>query len=351
MAPVETRPCGTSGLHLPAVGLGCWAFGGGDYWGAQSQDDVDDVVHAALDLGMTYFDSAEAYNAGASETSLGRALAGRRQRAIVGTKVNPSNARPATLREHCEASLRRLGTDWIDLYMVHWPLNASAIKHFTSDEELQAHPPDLGQALATLEELKRAGKIRHWGVSNFGVRQLEEVTALGFQPAADELAYNLLMRGIEAEVLPWCRGHGVGVLGYSALMQGLLSGKFTSIDELPPARTRTRHFAGNRAGSRHGGPGVEPAVLAAVQSIAAIAEELGVPMGDLSIAWAVANPAVTCTIVGCRNRRQLEENVRALSIALTPEAKLRLDRATNEVLIELGPHIDYYQSVADSRSF
>ena len=351
MAPALTRPCGTSGLRLPVVGLGCWAFGGGEYWGAQSQDDVDDVVHAALDLGITYFDSAEAYNGGASETSLGRALAGRRAQALVGTKVNPSNASPASLRAHCEASLQRLGTDWIDLYMVHWPLNASAIKHFTDDPQLQAHPPDLGQALATLEALKAEGKIRHWGVSNFGVRQLEEVAALGFQPAADELAYNLLMRAIEAEVLPWCQERGVGVLGYSALMQGLLSGKFTSIDELPPARTRTRHFAGTRKGSRHGGPGVEAEVLAAVQEIAAVATALDVPMGDLSIAWAVANPAVTCTIVGCRNRRQLEENVRALAIALTPEVKARLDRATEVVLTRLGPHIDYYQSVAESRSF
>ena len=351
MAPVETRPCGSSGLNLSAVGLGCWAFGGGEYWGAQSQDDVDEVVHAALDLGITYFDSAEAYNGGASETSLGRALTGRRDRAVVGTKVNPSNTAPATLRAHCEASLRRLGTDWIDLYMVHWPINASALRHFTADAAILAQPPGLGEALQTLESLKAAGKIRHWGVSNFGVRQLEEVAGLGFRPAADELAYNLLMRGIEARVLPWCRDHGVGVLGYSALMQGLLSGKFTSIDDLPPARTRTRHFAGTRPGSRHGGPGAEAQVWAALQAIADLATERGVPVADLAIAWAVANPAVTCTIVGCRNRRQLEENVRARSTALAPALKQRLDQATDQVLATLGPHIDYYQSIEDSRSF
>jgi myo-inositol catabolism protein IolS len=351
MSSVQTRPCGTSGLRLPVVGLGCWAFGGGEYWGAQSQDDVDQVVHAALDLGITYFDSAEAYNGGASETSLGRALAGRRDRALIGTKVNPSNTAPATLRAHCQASLKRLGTDWIDLYMVHWPINASAIRHFTDEAALIATPPDLGLALETLEALRREGKIRHWGVSNFGARQLAEVAALGFQPAADELAYNLLMRAIEAEVLPWCREHGLGVLGYSALMQGLLSGKFTSIDDLPPARTRTRHFAGTRKGSRHGGAGVESETWAALQAIAAVAAEAGLPVADLAIAWAVANPDVTCTIVGCRNRRQLEENVRALALQLTPSLKAQLDRATAGVLAKLGPHIDYYQSVADSRSF
>jgi myo-inositol catabolism protein IolS len=351
MASVEKRPCGSSGLELPVVGLGCWAFGGGEYWGAQSQDDVDDVVHAALDLGINYFDSAEAYNGGASETSLGRALKWRRDRAIIGTKVNPSNTTPAALREHCHASLQRLGTDWIDVYFVHWPINAGAIKHFTSDASLLAHPPDLRAAFETLESLKREGKIRHYAVSNFGPKQLEELATLGFRPAADELAYNLLMRGIEAEVLPWCRRNGVGVLGYSALMQGLLSGRFTSIDALPPPRTRTRHFAGTRKGSRHGGPGLETETWAALQAIAGIATECGLPVSDLSIAWAVANRDVACTIVGCRNRRQLEENQRALSIRLAPELKARLDRATDDVLVKLGPHIDYYQSVEESRSY
>ena len=347
---VETRPCGTSGLRLPAVGLGCWAFGGGEYWGPQSQEDADAVVHAALDLGVNYFDTAEAYNDGASETSLGRALGKRRPDALIGSKVSPNNTAPARLREHCEASLRRLGTDWIDLYMIHWPINASAIRHYDTGFPF-GQLPDLGQALGTLEALRREGKIRHFGVSNFGVRQLKEVAALGFRPAADELAYNLLMRGIEAEVLPHCRANGIGTLGYSALMQGLLSGKFTSIDALPPARTRTRHFAGTRPGSRHGGPGVEREVTVALQAIGAVADELGAPVGDLAIAWAVANTDMTCTIVGCRNRRQLEENVRALSIALPPDVKARLDRATDPVLAQLGPHIDYYQSIEDSRSF
>ena len=346
---VTTRPCGTSGLRLPVVGLGCWAFGGGEYWGPQSQDDVDQVVHAALDLGVTYFDTAEAYNGGDSERSLGRALGGRRPQAIIGSKVSPNNTAPAALRAHCEASLQRLGTDWIDLYMIHWPINAHAIRHY--DTNFPGQLPELGPALATLEALRGEGKIRHFGLSNFGVRQLREATALGFRPAADELAYNLLMRGIELEVLPHCRQNGIGVLGYSALMQGLLSGKFTSIDDLPPARTRTRHFAGTRPGSRHGGPGVEPEVTAALHALAAVAGEAGVPVGDLAIAWAVANPDMTCTIVGCRNRRQLEENVRGLSIAMTPDLKARLDGATDEVLAKLGPHIDYYQSVEDTRSF
>jgi myo-inositol catabolism protein IolS len=351
MAHVETRPCGQSGLRLPALGLGCWAFGGGEYWGAQSQADVDEVVHAALDLGINYFDTAEAYNGGASETSLGLALRGRRERAIVGSKVSPNNTTPAVLREHCEASLRRLDSDWIDVYFVHWPINANAIRHFTSDAGVLARPPDVRAAFETLEQLKREGKIRHYAVSNFGIRQLEEVVGMGYRPVADELAYNLLMRGIEIDVLPWCRDHGIGVLGYSALMQGLLSGNFRSIDELPPPRTRTRHFAGTRAGSRHGGAGFEAETMTAVEALRGIAAELGAPVSDLAIAWAVANPAVACTIVGCRNRQQLEENARALALAPPPAMIARLSRATDQLLAKLGPHIDYYQSVDDSRSF
>ena len=165
---MELRKCGTAGLALPALGVGCWAFGGGEYWGSQDQGDVDAVVHAAIDAGCNYFDSAEVYNNGASESSLGTALEGVRHRAIVGTKVSPSNCYAATLREHCEQSLRRLRTNYIDLYMVHWPIHPHSIRHFTNDEKVIGNPPRVEEAFDTLNRLRQEGKIRHIGVSNFG---------------------------------------------------------------------------------------------------------------------------------------------------------------------------------------
>jgi aryl-alcohol dehydrogenase-like predicted oxidoreductase len=350
MPVVELRPCGTSGLRLPGMAIGCWSFGGGDYWGAQSQADVEAVVHRAIDLGITAFDTAEAYNGGASETSLGQALRGRRDRALVISKVSPHHASPAALRRSCEDSLRRLETDWIDLYLVHWPLNASSIRHYTSDEGIIGQPPDAAAAFATLNDLRREGKIRHLGVSNFGVEQLAEARGAGAELAANELPYNLLMRGIEPAVLPACARQGIGVLGYMALMQGVLCGPLRPFDELPAARTRLRHFSGSRPGARHGEPGIEAETWTALQAIDAIARGAGLPLADLALAWAMANPAVTCTIVGCRTVGQLEDNVRALGIDLSPEVRDHLDAATAPVLARLGPTVDYFQAPHDSRS-
>jgi myo-inositol catabolism protein IolS len=348
---VPTRPCGTSGLTLPVMGLGCWAFGGGQYWGPQSDRDVEAVVHRALDVGMTYFDTAEAYNGGASETALGQALTGRRATALIGSKISPSNTRPAVLRAHCEASLQRLRTDWIDLYLVHWPINANSLRHFTGDPALIAGPPDVAEAFDTLAALRREGKIRFLGVSNFGPRQLAEALGTGVPLAANELPYNLLMRAAERELLPQCARAGVGVIGYMALMQGLLAAPFTSFDGVAPARTRTRHFAGSRPGSRHGEPGLERETAAALQEISAIAADAGLAVNDLALAWAMTSAAVTCTIVGCRNLGQIDDNLRALAVRLDDGVRARLDAATRELAARLGPSVDYYQGAADSRSF
>ncbi len=338
-----------SPLKLPAMGLGTWSFGGGEYWGPQSQADVDQVVGRAIELGLTYFDTAEMYNAGASETSLGLALRGRRDHVIIGSKVSPANTAPAVLREHCEASLRRLQTDRIDLYMVHWPIHADSIRHFTKDEAVIRQPPTTRDAFLTLAALQREGKIRHIGVSNFGVKQLEEVLALGVTLAVNELPYNLLMRAIEAEILPFCRAKGIGIIGYITLMQGVLAGDFASFDELPPIRTRTRHFSRRRAGSRHGETGFEVETMAALQAIRAIAREESVPLSDLALAWALANPAVNCVLAGCRNLAQLEENTRALRIELADRTLGRLNTATEDLRQKLGPNPDFYQGTSHTR--
>jgi aryl-alcohol dehydrogenase-like predicted oxidoreductase len=347
--PLTSRPCGTSGLRLPVLGLGTWSFGGGSYWGPQEQEDVDRVVAQALDYGVTYFDTAEMYNDGASERSLGRALAGRRDRALVGSKVNPSHTYPAVLRARCEASLRRLGTDHLDLYMVHWPIHANSVRHFTTDPQVIAQPPTTAEAFLTLAALQREGKIRHIGVSNFGVGQLREVLALGVRLAVNELPYNLLMRGIEAEILPFCRAEGIGVIGYMALMQGVLAGDFASFDALPAMRTRTRHFSAQRPGSRHGEPGLEAETWAALQELRALAAAERMPLADLAIAWALDHPDVSCVLAGCRTPAQLEENARAAHRRLTAATRARLDAATARLTELLGPNPDYYQGRADTR--
>jgi myo-inositol catabolism protein IolS len=334
---IERRSYGSSGLTLPVLGIGCWAYGGGesDYWGPQDQKDVDVVVAGALDAGINYFDTAEAYNEGRSEEALGRALKGRRQQAIIGTKVLPAHTEPSTLRQHCEASLRRLNTDFIDIYMVHWPI---------VDQPVEG-------AFATLAALQAEGKIRSIGVSNFGVHQLQEALSTGARIEVNQLCYNLLSRAIEIDLMPFCASRKIGILAYSPLAQGLLTGKFRSADEMPPARTRTRHFRGDRPGSRHGEAGAEEEVFTALDGLRQVAQELQAPVAQVALAWCLGRPEITCVLPGIRTAEQLEENQAGAKIKLTLETKARLDRLTLALREKLGASPDYYLGRNDSRTW
>jgi aryl-alcohol dehydrogenase-like predicted oxidoreductase len=333
--PLEKRTLSPSGIQLSMLGLGCWSFGGqeGDYWGPHDDHDNSAIVAQALENGVNYFDTAEGYNDGRSEAALGRALAGRRAEAIIGTKISPQNTVPAALRQHCEASLRRLGVETIDIYMVHWPI----IEHPVAD------------AFATLAELRAEGKIQSIGVSNFGPAQLAEALATGAPIEVNQLGYSLLNRTIEFEILPLCRQYGIGVAVYMPLMQGLLTGRWRSADEIPLTRRRTRHFSGDRPGTRHGEPGAETEVFAAIDGIAQLAQAQGMPMADLALAWVAAQPGVSTVIVGTRTPAQLEESLRGIGCALSPGVLAELDRLTQPVKVKLGSNADLWQSGAAAR--
>lgn len=347
---MKTRRCGLTGPMLPVLGVGCWSFGGGSYWGAQDQHDVDEVVAAALDLGCAFFDTAEVYNEGRSEVALGRALGGRRDRAVIASKISPDHCAGGLVRSHCEATLARLGTDYVDLYLLHWPIDERAAGRVTPGEGAAAEPVTLAHTLAAMDELRREGKIRYVGVSNFGAHQLAEAAALGVPIACDELPYSLLSRAIEWEVLPACERLRMGILGYMPLMQGLLTGRYRSADELPASRARTRHFRGDRPGSRHGEPGRERETFEAIAGVRAIAEREGLTMERLAIAWSLARPAMASTIVGARNATQLEANARAAELCLAPELVAELDAATDALKAALGRNVDLFQSSANSRT-
>ena len=348
-ASIATRLCGREGLRLPILGVGCWSFGGGDYWGDQDQKDVDSIVAAALEMGCAYFDTAEVYNDGRSEMALGAALKGRRGKAIIGSKVSPDNTSPATLRAHCEASLRRLGTDYIDLYMVHWPINPVSLKHYTNREVSAESLPDTVTAFETLAALKQEGKIRHIGVSNFGPRQIAEIE--GFDIAANELCYNLLCRGLEYEIMPLCTELSIGIIGYMPLMQGILTGKYASLEDIPWQRTRSRHFRGTRKGSRHGEEGFETLLEETLESLGTIAGQSGIPLSRLALAWSIAKPNITCTVSGVRRVAQLEENIDAANDELSEDLMDSLDSATDRLKEAMGPYVDIYEGKDRSRTY
>ena len=338
---MKLRKCGNSDLWLSPLGLGCWSFGGGEYWGPANQSDVNAVVRYAVDHGCIYFDTAEMYNAGASESALGRALAGiPRDSVVIGSKISPSNVAPTTLVEHCEATLRRLNTHYLDLYMVHWPITKHSISYFTK-EPMEASVPD---AFATLMRLKQQGKIRHIGVSNFGRARLDEALSTGAEIAVNQLPYSLLARAIELEILPYCREKGVGVIGYMALWQGLLAGVYPTLDDIPVMQRRTRHFDSRRSPLiRHGLPGAEAETTQALESIRSIAQANGMTMAEISVKWSMADPGIISSLCGARSVKKLKENLDASETPLSPEVVADLNLATQPLLDAMGPGFDYWE--------
>ena len=324
------RRLGNSDLEVSVVGMGCWAIVGDSTWGPQDEADTEAAVKAALDAGVNFFDTAEAYGDGFSEEILGKLFRGMREEVILASKASSRNHAPAALRAACEASLRRLRTDYLDLYQLHWPSREVPFA-------------DTWEAMMTLVE---EGKVRAAGVSNFGRQDLTALLASGV-PASNQLCYNLLFRAIEYEIQPLCVEHGISIICYSPLMQGLLTGKFRHADEVPEGRARTRHFSKDRPQARHSEEGAEEETFAAIRRIQAICDKLGVPMADAALAWLLAQPAVATAIAGMRNAHQAKENARAADLELPGEVVAELSEVTEALREKLGPNADMWQT--DSR--
>ena len=348
---MEYRKLGKSGIKVSTVSAGCWSFGGGGYWGPQEQSDVEKVVNRALDEGVNFFDTAELYNNGESERSLGKALGERRRDAVICSKVSPNNGYYGTIIEHCNATLKRLGTDYLDIYMLHWPINYRAVLHFTSDKDILANPPRIEETMAAMEELKKQGTIRGVGISNFGPLQMKEALVTGTRIDVNEMAYSIFSRAIEKEIVPFCIENGIAVIGSMPLMQGLLTGKYTSPDQVPMNQAHSRHYADSRGlgTSRHGGEGAENEMFAALEELKKVAAECGTTLARLSIAWTLHKPGIASAIVGCRNISQLEENIGAAELSLSEDTVREIDRISQPVLDVLGYSADYYESAENSR--
>jgi aryl-alcohol dehydrogenase-like predicted oxidoreductase len=303
---MNTTQLGQTGLEITRVGFGAWAIGGADYdwgWGAQDDDESIAAIHDALDLGVNWIDTAAQYGFGHSEEVVGRALEGRDPRPFVFTKAGQVEApgrktlqslkRDSILRE-VDASLGRLGVEAIDLYQIHWPI---------PDEEIE-------EGWSTFTELKEQRLVRHIGVSNFSVEQIRRAQQIApvetLQPP-----YSLLDRDVEDEILPFADAEGIGVIVYSPMASGLLSGKMTRerIAGLPDNDWR-KHSPSFRepALSRH---------LALVGRLAAVAERHGVTPGAVAIAWTLRNPAVDGAIVGFRRPDQVEPMLAAAGLELS----------------------------------
>lgn len=288
----------------PAIlGLGCWAFGGTD-WGTQDDTVSIDTILAAIDAGVTHFDTAQAYGSGHSEELLGRTLHRFRDKVVISSKIMYTP--PQRLERSIRKSLRRLRTEYIDILYIHWPKRGSNL-------------------MAMMEGLLRAqqlGLIRSIGVSNFSGEQLRSVLRVG-PIGAVQLCYNLLWRWDEQGMIPFCRERGIPVVAYSAIAQGILTGKFREQLEFLPSdhRGRTTLFS----------PEVWPAVHTGVAKFSAVAQRAGVPLHHLAINWVRSQPGIHVALVGARDTNQLQSNLQSLIAAIDPEILEHCTALSNSV--------------------
>ena len=321
---MQYRDLGKRGdIQVSTIALGCWPFAGGNVWGEQDDAQSIAAVHAALDEGINFIDTAEGY--GRSEEVLGLGLKGRRHEAVVATKVSEGNLRADDVICACERSLRTLQTDYIDLYQIHWP-----------NWEVP-----LAETVGALDSLQTDGKIRAYGVCNFAEQDLSEMISLS-SCVTDQMPYNLAWRGIERAVLPLCRTNGIGVICYSPLAQGILTGRYANADEVPEGLARSRHYADERPLSHHGEPGLEEELFTAVAKIRGIAAELDEPMAAVALAWVRQQAGVTSLLVGARNADEVRRNIPSLELTLSQDVLQQLALATEPVKDGLGDNLDMW---------
>jgi aryl-alcohol dehydrogenase-like predicted oxidoreductase len=312
---MRTVALGRTGLQVTTVGFGAWALGGSNWeWGWGEQDDEESVaaIRRALERGVNWIDTAAQYGLGHSEEVVRRAVEGLDPRPLIFTKggqpERPNRTTVQTLkrdslRRECEGSLERLGVDAIDLYQIHWPI---------PDEEVE-------EGWSALAELKEEGLVRHIGVSNFSVGQLERAEAIA---AVETLQpqYSLVDREVEAEILPYCEEHGLGVIVYSPMASGLLTGTMTRerIESLPEDDWR-------RGSERFREPQLSRN-LEVVERLKTVAERHGVSPGAVAVAWTLQHPAVHGAIAGFRRPDQVEPILAAVDLQLNDDDVAELER-------------------------
>jgi aryl-alcohol dehydrogenase-like predicted oxidoreductase len=302
------RTLGNSDLALTPIGFGAWAIGGGDWqfaWGPQDDNDSIAAIQRALELGVNWIDTAAVYGLGHSEEIVGRAVKSSPHKPYIFTKCSMrwhadrsiyNSLKAASIAEEAEASLGRLQVDAIDLYQIHWPNPASEIE----------------EGWEAMARLREQGKVRWIGVSNFNVEQMQRAEKIApitsLQPP-----YSMLRRGVEAEILPFAEAHDIGVINYSPMLSGLLTGKMTRerIAAFPADDWRRKNVEFS-----------EPCLsrnLRLVELLGEIGSAHGVTPGVVAVAWTLHNPAIAAAIVGGRSAAQVEETAAALSFSLTEE--------------------------------
>ena len=332
---MQMRQLGDSDLKVSPVIFGAWAIGGW-MWGGQDQADSIEAIRAAIDHGVTTIDTAAIYGMGFSEQIVAKAIRGKRDKVQIATKcgmrwddaadgmhgtdpwpqqdndgrdvIIRKNSRPASIVYECEQSLKRLQTDYIDLYQIHWPDSSTPVE----------------DSMRAMVKLKEQGKVRAIGVSNYDPKWLAGASKV-HKPACDQPPYSLIQRKIEREVLPYCRKSNIGVIVYSPLERGLLAGA------VPPDRTFPA--GDHRAEHKFFTPEMRTSVLAALESIRPIADKHKASFAQLAINWTIHEPGITAALVGARNAQQATHNAAAMNFTLSADERRQIRAAFDPIAV------------------
>ena len=305
---METVKIGKTEIEVPRLCVGCWQASG---WASSDDERFMDTLRFAIEKGLTFLDTAEGYGGGHSETLVGKVITGKRDKVTVATKFSHNASRPEDVRKHLEKSLKRLQTDYIDIFQQHWP------------------PKDipLADTIGELERLKEEGKIRAVGVSNWMEPEWDEID----DPSRIDCLqpnYSLLWRAVEPHVLPLCRKHGISVITYSSLCQGILAGRFRKIEDVPqdPRSQNLRLKPENIAET-----------LTVVDVLTEVAGKYGKTLSQTALRWLLDQDGVSAPIVGASRPEQVEENMGALGWKLEGEDWQRLSEISAPLSEDLGP--------------
>lgn len=317
MSIASARQLGKSDVKVTPVIFGAWAIGGW-MWGGSDEQDAIEAIQASIDHGVTTIDTAAIYGMGHSEELVAKAIAGRRDKVVIATKcgmrwnseegsdpwpnalpdgtpcVIRKNSKPDSIAYECEQSLKRLKVDVIDLFQIHWPDVSTPVE----------------ESIRALDGLKKAGKIRAYGVSNYNAEWLEKGSKVG-TIASNQPPYSLLTRGIENDSLKYCREHGIGVICYSPMERGLLTGKVTPDRKFAEGDHRAKH--------KYFTPENRQRVLDALKQLDPLREKYKASYSQIVVNWTIQAPGITAAIVGARNAEQAIQNAGALKFQLSAD--------------------------------
>ena len=321
---MKTSELGTSGIRVSGLALGTWAYSGANVWGPSDDRAAVDTIHCALDHGVTLIDTAERYGNGKSEEVVGMALKGRRSQAVLATKVYTGNLHYEDVIAHCDASLKRLQTDYIDLYQIHWP---------NRDIPIQ-------ETFAAFEDLKKAGKIRMASMCNAGETCVASLS--GYEVAMNQLPYSLIWRIAEKKIIPASEKAGIPVCAYSPLAQDLLTDKYRRIEDVPVGRRETRFYKSTWTPCRHNENGFEDEIFAFLDVLAAFCERNGLTPAQVAMSFLKRRPYVKTILVGARSVKQLEQNIAAYEKEIPDGLMDEIEAASEPLKAIMGDNADMW---------